>query len=107
LAALGKIWRITKIFHNPSFRRITVTENDVLVPFAVLFSNNFVLLSTRTLYDPHRFERLLVDKTNPCITYATIGMAVVVLVVNFDAILLACAQAYRAHTISDEFTESK
>ena len=40
----SKIWRINKIFQNPDFRRIKVTEADVLVPFLVLFTLNFALL---------------------------------------------------------------
>jgi len=114
-ALFSKIWRINKIFQNPSFRRITVTEADVLVPFLILFTLNFALLLTWTLYDPLRYERLRVDKSNPLVTYgtcrfekeSTVGLAVGVLAVNFGAIILACAQAYRAREISDEFSESK
>jgi hypothetical protein len=114
-ALFSKIWRINKIFHNRQFRRIKVTEADVLVPFAVLFALNFALLLAWTLYDPLRFERLPVGSTNPFNTYGTcsferdgtIGIAVGILTVNFGAILLACAQAYRARQISDEFSESR
>jgi hypothetical protein len=114
-ALFSKIWRINKIFLNPQFRRIIVTETDVLVPFAVLFALNFALLLAWTLYDPLRFERLPVDSTNPFNTYGTckfehdgtIGIAVGILSVKFGAILLACDQAYRARQISDEFSESR
>lgn len=114
-ALFSKIWRVTKIFQNPQFRRITVTETDVLVPFAVLFTLNFALLLAWTLVDPFRYERVPVDGANPFNTYgacrfendSTIGFAIGVLVVNFGAILLACIEAYRARRISDEFSESK
>jgi hypothetical protein len=114
-ALFSKIWRINKIFLNPQFRRIIVTEADVLVPFAVLFALNFALLLAWTLYDPLRFERLPVGSTNAFNTYGTckfehdgtIGIAVGILAVRFGAIILACAQAYRARQISDEFSESR
>jgi len=86
------------------------------VPFAVLFAVNFALLLAWTLKDPLRFERVKVDDNNPFSdTYGTckfendgtVGFAVAILVVNFSSILLACAEAYRAREIGDEFSESK
>jgi len=114
-ALFSKIWRINKIFHNPRFRRVTVTETDVLVPFAVLFAVNVALLLAWTLSDPLRYKRLSVESSNPWNTYGTcqyekrwtISFIVGIIAVNFGAILLACAQAYRARQISDEFSESK
>ena len=116
-ALFSKIWRINKIFLNPRFQRITVTEQDVLVPFAVLFTANFALLLAWTLVDPLRFERIKVDEANPFSdTYGscqfgendgTIAIAISILAINFGAVVLACAEAYRAREISDEFSESR
>lgn len=115
-ALFSKIWRINKIFHNPRFKRITVTEQDVLVPFAILFAINFALLLAWTLIDPLRYVRSQVNEGDPFSdTYgsckfennSTIAFGAAVLAVNFCAVVLACAQAYRAREISDEFSESK
>lgn len=102
-----------------SFKRITVTEADVMVPFSVLFVVNFALLLAWTLLDPLVFERIKVHEDSPFSdTYGTckfesesnrygVGLAFPIVLVNFCAILLACAQAYRARHISDEFSESR
>ncbi|CAB9510617.1 acid type B receptor subunit 2 [Seminavis robusta] len=115
-AIFSKIWRINKIFRNKEIQRITATQQDVLVPFAILFTINFILLLSWTLVDPLRFERVKVDSSSPFSdTHGvcrfendeTIGFAVTIVVVNFLAILLACFEAYRARKIGDEFSESK
>lgn len=113
-ALFSKIWRVHKIFKNPSFRKIRVTEQDVLVPFFVLSFLNFGLLLGWTLTDPLQFQRLPVD-ADPLNTYGTCrfekngtaALAVATVAVNFGAIILACIQAYRSREISDEFSESK
>jgi hypothetical protein len=113
-ALFSKLWRINKLFNGTQgFRRIVVTEKDVLAPFAVLFVLNLVFLMTWTFADPLRWERESVGDED----WNTIGscaggtvskvMLGLLGVVNFGALFLACSQAYQARNISNEFSESK
>lgn len=113
-ALFSKLWRINKLFHLGNFRRRKVDEKDVLAPFAILFSLNFGLLLSWTLVDPLLWTRQAVAGE----PWNTFGMcqssgaggttfAVLVSAVNIAALALTCWQAYKARTISDDFSESK
>ncbi|KAL7580582.1 hypothetical protein ACA910_003703 [Epithemia clementina (nom. ined.)] len=120
-ALFSKLWRINKLFHNPVLRRVTVTEKDVMAPFAFLFIVNFAALLVWTLVDPLQWQREVIhgdsggggpsnESVGAC--RATNGpvstaMIVVVGVVNVSAFAVACYQAFRARNVSDEFSESK
>lgn len=113
-ALFSKLWRINRLFAN-GLRRIQLREKDVIAPFIVLFTSNFVLLLTWTLVDPLTWSRLPVDDQEwntygTCLRYegtTSTVMIVLVAVVNIGALLLASWQAWKARKISDEFSESK
>uniref|UniRef100_A0A7S4JMC6 G-protein coupled receptors family 3 profile domain-containing protein n=1 Tax=Odontella aurita TaxID=265563 RepID=A0A7S4JMC6_9STRA len=111
-ALFSKIWRINKIFHQANFRKITVTTRDVIVPFAVLLSFQFVCLVIWTVLDPFVWKREMVDDWSSVGSCQAEGVAHVVCTSliaasSLTALFLACIQAYRARNISDEFSESK
>jgi hypothetical protein len=113
-ALFSKLWRINKLFHNPSFRRVKVTEKDVLAPFATLFTLNFAVLLTWTLIDPVYWSRNQVggeqwNTFGSCKIGGTAGKTSFALIAAFNvgALFLACYQAYKARNISDDFSEGK
>lgn len=114
-ALFSKLWRINTLF-SQTFRRIRVREQDVVAPFAVLFTLNFALLLTWTLVDPLLWQRLPVASDQPWNTYGTClatrgkvatAMLASVAVINAGALILASYQAYKARNIPDDFSESK
>jgi 7 transmembrane sweet-taste receptor of 3 GCPR len=57
-ALFSKTWRVNKFFHTKSqFGRIKISEFDVLLPFTVLLSLNFIVLICWTVIDPLTYER--------------------------------------------------
>jgi len=113
-ALFTKQWRINRIFHNPRFKRIKVTERDVIPPFVGMFTCNIAFLLCWTLLDPLKWEHVTVDDLNSygqCSPEGdgTIATAFVSLLagVNVLALTLSNIQAYRARMIGDEFSESQ
>jgi hypothetical protein len=115
MALSSKLWRINKIFSgSQSYRKIRVTERDVIVPFIVIFTLNVALLITRTVLGTLHFEWKTIDN-NPANMIPSCecgGTAELVLmlsnyVVTGVAFILTCVQAYIARNISDEFSETK
>jgi len=112
-ALFSKIWRINKIFHQPSFKKITVKKRDVIIPFAILFLLNFLFLLCWTLIDPVKFMREGTgwgdDTYGHCYAEGEAWgiFAGLIALTNLTALVLACFQAYQARDISDEFSESK
>ena len=54
----SQTWRINKFFHSKSsFGRLKITEFDVLMPFLVLLTLNFIVLICWTVIDPLRYQR--------------------------------------------------
>ncbi|CAB9513891.1 Gamma-aminobutyric acid (GABA) B receptor (Partial), partial [Seminavis robusta] len=112
-ALYSKLWRINQLFNVASFRRMKVTERDVLLPFAVLFSLNTALLIAWNIVDPLRSERLAVEgeewKSYAACRSDGVGYVLMYTIgaVNVAALLMACYQAYQARNISVEFAESR
>ena len=111
-ALFAKLWRINKLFER--FKRITVTVNQTLAVFSVMFGVNFALLLLWTLIDPLRWEIRSVqgedwNKYGVCTSSSAAGKTFLGLTVilNFGALILACYQAYRARNIEESFSESK
>ena len=49
-ALFAKIWRVKRLFeHSRAFRRVKITEKDVITPFAVLLTLNIILLNAPVL----------------------------------------------------------
>jgi hypothetical protein len=114
-ALSSKLWRINKIFSgSQSYRKVRVTERDVIVPFIIIFTLNVALLLTRTILGTLHFEWKTIDN-NPANMIPTCvcgGTTEVVLtlsnyLVTVGAFVLTCVQAYKARNISDEFSETK
>ncbi|KAL7554818.1 hypothetical protein ACHAWF_018402 [Thalassiosira exigua] len=115
----AKEWRINKIFHNPSLRRIKVEPKDVIVPLVVLLGINILVLTLWTALSPMTWDRYFVgtvdkygrdlESVGMCVGYAKdwVLYASILLVTNFSAVALASFQAYRARKITVEYTESK
>jgi hypothetical protein len=113
-ALLAKLLRINRIFgQNNPFRRVVVEAKDVVAPFVILFTLNFVVLLVWTLLDPLKWERVVVNGED----WNTVGtcyggdvskvMIGLLAALNLGALVLCCYQAYKARNISDEFSESK
>jgi hypothetical protein len=115
----AKEWRINKLFHNPSMKRMKVETKDVIVPFVVLLGLNVLLLSLWTGLSPLVWDRSYVgtlDKYGRDLE--SVGMCVgevegwapyvgILLFINMAMVALASFQAYRARRISVEYSESK
>ena len=95
------------------FRRLKVSEKDVLLPFAVMFSTNVLLLLLWTILDPLFWSRITVSETE---TYGTCNVSknhvwksilIVLGLVNGTALVLANVEAYKARRITTEYGESK
>ena len=106
----SKLWRINKIFHNPQFRRISVTVLDVLKPFAILFSYTFIILVVWTSIDPPHWERVQIEETY---TYGScqsgrIGELLdwLLFTGHILVVLATIRQAYMARNVSSDFSET-
>ena len=93
-------------------KRVVVTEKDVLKPFAVLMTLNFIILLSWTLVDPFVFERVYTDELTSygrCTSDGSAwkGFLSALALLNFGALILANVQAYMARSINDELSESK
>eukprot|EP00566_Odontella_aurita_P015761 CAMPEP_0113582996 /NCGR_PEP_ID=MMETSP0015_2-20120614/32248_1 /TAXON_ID=2838 /ORGANISM="Odontella" /LENGTH=287 /DNA_ID=CAMNT_0000487777 /DNA_START=121 /DNA_END=981 /DNA_ORIENTATION=- /assembly_acc=CAM_ASM_000160 len=115
-ALFSKLWRINKIFQQSNFKKIKVQARDVMIPFAVLFSLNFVFLLCWTLVDPIKWERKKTGRLGNwgdsygrcyCEGQAWIAFLVLIAAVNISALVLACVEAYRARDINDVYSETK
>jgi hypothetical protein len=111
-ALYAKLLRINKLFGQGDFRRVKVEAKDVMAPFAILFTLNLVVLLVWTFVDPVRWERIVVNNedwnTVGICTGGTLSKIMVSLlgVLNFLALFACCHQAYKARSISDDFSES-
>jgi gamma-aminobutyric acid type B receptor len=114
-ALFAKIWRIHTVVSNAAaFRRVVIKERDAMKWILLVFTLNVILLSCWTFIDPLQWTRQYIndDPTNSygsCRAEGSASSAFVSLLVLVDgtALVLACAMAYRARKLDDEFTESK
>jgi len=93
-------------------KRVVVTEKDVLIPFAVLMTLNFIILLSWTLVDPPVFERVYIDELTSygrCNSEGSEwkGFISALAILNFTALIIANVEAYKARSINDELSESK
>jgi len=112
-ALFSKLWRINRVFAAAaSLKRVVVTEKDVLKPFAVLMTLNFVILLSWTLVDPMVYERVYTDELTSygrCMPQGNEwkGFIATLAILNFIALIIVNVQAYHARSINDELSESK
>lgn len=114
-ALFSKLWRVNIVYkHSMKFRRLKVSEKDVLLPFVVIFSCNLLLLIIWTAVEPLYWDRISVSNTE---SYGTCsassssnawkGILIVLGIVNGAALILANIEAYKARRITTEYGESK
>lgn len=112
-ALFSKLWRINRVFQASStMRRVVVSEKDVILPFAILMTVNFVILLSWTLVDPMVYQRVVTDNSEThgrCIPQGNQWKVFFSLlaILNFTALVIVNVQAYIARGISDELSESK
>lgn len=112
-ALFTKLWRINKLFGVTQFRRVQVREKDVILPATIIFSVNLVALVLLTAIDPLQWQRDTVDgqswNTYGRCQAGTAGNTLlgVLGMLNVIALGAACYQAYKARSLSDEFSESR
>jgi gamma-aminobutyric acid type B receptor len=118
-ALFSKLWRLNKIFQGArSFKRMKVTEKDVIVPFLVLLAANVLVLIVWTAAYPHSYVRKTKEGTDvwnrpiasvgSCYTESTsTGFLIALVVLNAAVVLLANIEAYKARNIQTEYSESK
>jgi len=124
-ALFAKTWRVNKIFHNPNrFKRIKVTEMDVMKPYIFMMGINLLVLSCWTAIAPltyNRYDAVGTDDWNRVIS--TYGICTseseskatddfwpflgVILVINISLLVIANVQGYKARSIQTEYSESR
>uniref|UniRef100_A0A7S3L1A8 G-protein coupled receptors family 3 profile domain-containing protein n=1 Tax=Amphora coffeiformis TaxID=265554 RepID=A0A7S3L1A8_9STRA len=115
-ALFAKTMRVNKVF-NSTERRTTVTATDVMVPFAILFCANMVILTIWTVVDPLVYTRQDLPGTDGWNrVIATYGACqcdhaarylIPLAAVNVGVLILANWQAYVARHIVEEFADTK
>jgi hypothetical protein len=115
-ALFCKLWRINKIFNGArQFRKLRVTEKDVMGPFLFWCVVNSLVLALRTGLDFVKFERVEIDD-DPANTIASCQVDEGALstflftanvIVTLSCIFAAAYQAYVARNVSEEYSESR
>ena len=118
----AKTWRINKIFHNPTMKRIKVTALDVMMPLFGCLVINVVLLTLWSVLSPLEWKRevtVLDEYSRPISSFgqcsnggdgkddAGVIFFICLIVVNVAVLAVALYQAYVARGISVEFAESE
>jgi 7 transmembrane sweet-taste receptor of 3 GCPR len=114
-AIFSKVWRVHRLLTAASsMQRRSITVQDVMIPFCVIFTLNVVLLFAWTLVAPLEWSRVEQNdgqnSHGTCwhdMSAAQITFLALLTVVNLVALVLANIQAYRARNIADEFSESR
>jgi len=124
-ALFSKVWRINQIVKGAkNYRRVHISTRDVLVPFAVICTANVVILGIWSGVDPLVWVRETMDGETKeseganyredtyghCSVHENVfGLVCLVLLVlvNFGALVLALIQLYHARELSTEYSEGK
>jgi hypothetical protein len=113
-ALYAKIRRVNLVVSNAmAFRSIKVSERDVMLPFAFLFTSNLVLLTFWTVYDPLVWRRI---QTSPTDSYGTCmvqedstSWKIIVSILgllNGAALVASNVEAYKARKVDTDYGES-
>ncbi|KAL3921905.1 MAG: hypothetical protein SGILL_002499 [Bacillariaceae sp.] len=114
-ALYAKLRRVNIVIRNAmAFRSIKVSERDVMLPFAVLFTSNLILMTIWTILDPLVWIR---SNTSPTESYGACkiqekdsaswkAIISLIAVLNGAALIGANLEAYRARNVDTEFGES-
>lgn len=117
-ALFSKTMRINKLFQSKElFRKELVGKRDVLLPFAVLFGLNVIILSLWTALDPLSYVRLdhpgtdgwnrTISSYGTCKSEHVIRYLIPLAVVNLSVLVIANWQTYNARFIKSEFSEKR
>jgi len=114
-ALFAKIWRVNIVYRNSmKFRRLQVSEMDVLLPFGIMFTANLIILLVWTLLDPLYWDRIPLSELQSYGTCTADGNSPVwkvcislLAILNGLALFLANFQAYQARNLATEYGESK
>ena len=114
-ALFSKTWRVNKLFHSTSIRRMKVTAFDVMMPLFVLLFVNVTVLSLWTGLAPLKYTRevsrlnsfrQVLETKGQCYSEGSIPYIVVLILCNIGGLVVAAYQAYCARNIAVEFAES-
>jgi hypothetical protein len=114
----SKTWRVNQLFRSGnSHARVQVSTMDVLAPFVVMFTCNFIVLICWTALDPLTYTRVVGDGTDfwnreiesygACRSDKALAYLSPLACINFAVVAIACYQAFEGRNISSEFAESK
>ena len=117
-ALSSKIERISKLMQSSRrFKRVTVTAVDVMIPFLCLLTLTTIFLLVWTIVDPMFWVRQSVfGSTDGRSTFGScaighsnvsIAMLACLIVLAFACVTRASVSAWRARTVSVEYSESK
>jgi len=113
-----KTWRLNRIFHNASLRRIAVSKRDVIGPFLVVFVLNMIVLTIWTIRSPWSYQTQIisidefdrvVESSRSCAKTNNEWpiYAGLLCLINFSVLVFASIQAFRARKIELDFSESQ
>jgi len=117
-ALFSKTWRVNRIMKAKiSNKRIKLSAQDVMAPFAVLLFSNIIVLVLWTVLNPLQYIRQEHDGTDywnrtistygACRSDNAVAFLGPLAVINLTVILTACWQAVQARNIQSEFAETK
>jgi len=114
-ALFSKTWRVNKLFHSASIRRMKVTAFDVMMPLFALLFVNVTVLSLWSGLSPLEYIRevsrlnefgQVLETKGQCYSEGSIPYVATLITVNLGALGVAAYQAYCARDIAVEFAES-
>lgn len=118
-AIILKMYRIMKIFHNPSLRSLMLSASTLLKFMASVLLVNIILLLVPTILDPIQWKRFIVSRDsydNPVESYGacsfTTSAAVrtcywLLLAFHASLYLIGATIAYRVRDVDSSFQEGK
>eukprot|EP00512_Aurantiochytrium_limacinum_P000835 CAMPEP_0171485924 /NCGR_PEP_ID=MMETSP0958-20121227/808_1 /TAXON_ID=87120 /ORGANISM="Aurantiochytrium limacinum, Strain ATCCMYA-1381" /LENGTH=1126 /DNA_ID=CAMNT_0012018753 /DNA_START=176 /DNA_END=3556 /DNA_ORIENTATION=- len=118
-AIILKLYRIMRIFHNPSLRLLLITASSLFKVLATVLIINIILLIVPSVIDPMTWKRIVVVEDNfgnPAVSYATCYFSDSLVVKSCMWLLLAfhvsfyfigATIAYRVRDVDSSFQEGK
>lgn len=116
-ALFSKTWRVNRVFkQHRQFRRVQVKVVDVIWPFVVLLVLNLVVLSAWTAVSPLEWEREIteidrfsrsIESRGFCRSHDSLAFIILLVAMNFGALVLVAYQSYLARSIATAFAESE
>jgi gamma-aminobutyric acid type B receptor len=119
-ALFCKLWRLNKVIHSAGhFKKITVRIQDVLIPFILLLTLNFSILTFWSFLDPLRWSRVelqaqdtfgrATESVGACMPsirqYQVLFLSLLGLS-NLTALGIANWQSYKARNVVSDLSET-